>query len=404
MKLHNKPYKFKSFVIQTLALLSLSTFCAFPLHAITTEKHEIDVEIIAQGLDHPWGMAFLPNGTILVTERSGQMRLLNPRNNKAAVYIKGLPDIQAHGQGGLLDVAIHPDFSNNHWVYFSYAEKSGSWLDDKYGTSVARGKLVGNRLEDVEIIFRMSNKTDKSYHFGSRLVFDKQGYLFITLGDRGNRPRAQDLSDHAGSVIRIHDDGRVPSDNPFVGQTKSQPEIYSYGHRNIQGATLDPSTGELWTHEHGPQGGDELNKPEAGKNYGWPIITYGKNYGSGTSIGEGTHKQGMQQPLYYWVPSIAPSGMTFYTGDQFPQWKNNLFVGSLKFQLLVRLQLDGNTVVHEERMLQKKLGRIRDVTQGPDGNLYLLTDAGNGQLIRIIPRYASINKATPTDTDRLYPL
>ena len=217
-------------------------------------------------------------------------------------------------------------------------------------------------------------------------MFDNQGYLFITLGDRGDKPRAQDLSDHAGSLIRLHDDGRVPQDNPFIDNHNARPEIYSYGHRNIQGAALHPSSGSLWIHEHGPQGGDEINIPQAGLNYGWPIITYGVNYVIGTKIGEGTHKAGMEQPVHTWVPSIAPSGMTFYTGEQFPLWKDNLFVGSLKFQQLVRLEIENNKIRHEERLLTDKLGRIRDVRQGPDGLLYLLTDERNGKLVKIFPK------------------
>jgi glucose/arabinose dehydrogenase len=240
-------------------------------------------------------------------------------------------------------------------------------------------------LQDVEVLFRMQPKDDKARHFGSRLVFDNQGYLFITLGDRGTRDRAQDLRDHAGSLIRLHDDGRIPADNPFVGRDDAEPEIYSYGHRNIQGAALHPRTGRLWTHEHGPQGGDELNIPVAGANYGWPVITYGVNYVVGTKIGDGTHKAGMEQPVHYWVPSIAPSGMTFYEGAPFAAWQGNLFVGSLKFRQLVRLELDGTQVAHEERLLSDVFGRIRDVRQGPDGLLYLLTDADDGRLVRLLP-------------------
>ncbi|MCU7810182.1 MAG: PQQ-dependent sugar dehydrogenase, partial [Candidatus Thiodiazotropha sp. (ex Notomyrtea botanica)] len=222
-------------------------------------------------------------------------------------------------------------------------------------------------------------------HFGSRLVFDNDGYLFITLGDRADRPRAQDLADHAGSLIRVNDDGSIPEDNPFFDHQFSKKEIYSYGHRNMQGATLHPDTGRLWIHEHGPQGGDEINIPQAGKNYGWPVITYGVNYGTGTKIGEGTHKTDMEQPIYFWTPSIAPSGMAFYHADRFKNWKGNLFVGSLKFQLLARLELDGERVISEERILKGEIGRIRDVRQGPDGLIYLLTDDDEGKLVRLLP-------------------
>lgn len=346
-----------------------------------SEKHLIVTEVITSALEHPWGLAFLPDGNMLVTERPGRLRLVSQDGELHPDPIRGLPKIRQFGQGGLLDVALHPDFAKNRWVYFSYAERDARGV----GTAVARGRLQGHQLEQIEVLFRLQPKDNKGYHFGSRLVFDNQGYLFITLGDRGTRSRAQDLNDHAGSLIRLHDDGRVPADNPFIGREDARPEIYSYGHRNMQGAALHPVSGKLWTHEHGPQGGDELNIPKAGINYGWPVITYGKNYVTGTDIGEGTHKPGMAQPVHYWVPSIAPSGMAFYSGDRFPQWRGNLLVGSLKFRQLVRLELDGEEVVHEERLLSDELGRIRDVRQGPDGLLYLLTDADDGKLVRLSP-------------------
>ena len=338
-------------------------------------------EIVSDGLEHPWSLAFLPDGRMLVTERPGRLRLVSAAGELHPEPIGGLPVIREHGQGGLLDVVLHPDFGNNRLVYFSFAETDNRGT----GTAVARGRLRGHRLEQVEVIFRLLPKSGARQHFGSRLVFDNDGYLFITLGDRGDRPRAQDLGDHAGSLIRLHDDGRIPADNPFVDRAGKKPEIFNYGHRNMQGAALHPESGKLWTHEHGPQGGDELNIETAGVNYGWPVITYGANYGTGTRIGEGTHKTGMAQPVYYWVPSIAPSGMAFYTGKRFPQWQGNLFIGSLKFRLLVRLVLDGEKVVREERLLEKELGRIRDVRQGPDGLLYLLTDDSDGLLVRLVP-------------------
>jgi glucose/arabinose dehydrogenase len=348
---------------------------------IDTEKHRIDFEVVAEGLANPWAVAFLPEGGMLITERGGKLRIINARGELEDNPIEGLPAIAEHGQGGLLDVVLHPDFKDNRWVYFSYAEADGNG----YGTCVARGKLSGRKLQQLQTLFRMARKTPTRHHFGSRLVFDRQGHLYITLGDRGERPRAQDLNDHAGSVIRLNDDGSIPPDNPFFGKNNRLGEIYSYGHRNMQGAALHPESGKLWTHEHGPQGGDEINIPKPGANYGWPVITYGVNYVIGTKIGEGTHKEGMEQPIHYWVPSIAPSGMAFYTGDRFDKWKGNLFVGSLKFQQLVRLELDGERVTHEERLLSGKLGRIRDVRQGPDGLIYLLTDDANGRLIRLIP-------------------
>ncbi|MDX1498172.1 MAG: PQQ-dependent sugar dehydrogenase, partial [Salinisphaeraceae bacterium] len=294
--------------------------------------------------------------------------------------ITGLPEIKARGQGGLMDVVLHPDFAKNRWVYLSYSEPG----EDGLGTAVGRGKLEGNQLSNWETLFRLHPKTSKRQHFGSRIVFDGKGYMYITTGDRGERERSQDLADSAGTVIRLHDDGRIPKDNPFVGKKNARPDIYSYGHRNQQGAALHPESGVLWTHEHGPQGGDELNIIRPGVNYGWPVITYGEEYGTGFTIGE-THQEGMAQPIHYWVPSIAPSGMVFYTGKQFPEWQGNLFIGSLKFRLLVRLELDGDKVVGEHRLLQNRLGRIRDVRQGPDGYLYLLTDEDDGQLVRLKP-------------------
>jgi glucose/arabinose dehydrogenase len=332
-------------------------------------------------LDHPWGLAFLPDGRMLVTERAGQLRIVQ-EGKLLPQPVAGLPPISAFGQGGLLDVAPHPRFSENGLVYLSYvAQGTGSGA----GTEVARGKLSGSRLENVHVIFRQQPKGGGGRHFGSRLVFDRDGLLYITLGDRGDQGRAQKPDDHAGSVIRLHDDGRVPQDNPFVGRPGWKPEKYTLGNRNMQGAALHPQTGKLWTHEHGPQGGDELNVIRAGANYGWPVITYGVNYGIGTRIGEGTQKAGMEQPLHYWVPSIAPSGMAFYTGDKFPRWQGDLFVGALRDEMLVRLKLDGEKVVQEERLLKGVLGRIRDVRSGPDGFLYVLNDESRGVLARLEP-------------------
>ncbi len=360
-------------------ICSLSTHSAQRLEPVTGDFTG-RIVTLAAGLDHPWGMAFLPDGRILVTERRGDLRLVeNGRLHPKP--ISGLPRIKAEGQGGLLDIILHPRFKENGWIYFSYVAPGKGGM----GTEVARAHLVNHRLTDLQVIFRLEHKTSTSYHFGSRLLFDRAGYLYITIGDRGDRPRAQALDDHAGSVIRIHHDGTTPKENPFFSQRGVKPEIFSYGHRNPQGMALHPETGKVWIHEHGPQGGDELNIIRKGRNYGWPIITYGVNYVIGTRIGEGTHKQGMEQPDYYWVPSIAPSGMSFYYADKFPKWKGNLFLGSLKFQLLVRLELDGDQVVLEERLLKGKLGRIRDVRTGPDGYLYLLTDAANGKLVRLEP-------------------
>ena len=345
---------------------------------IQSELYDYEVETIANGLVHPWGMAFLPDGDILVTERPGRLRRIS-NGELLDQAIRGLPDISQRGQGGLLDVVLHPDFQLNQLIFLAYAGKSIRG----YGTEVLRAKLVENELKDISIIFKALPKSLGGRHFGGRLLFSQDKKLFVTLGDRGDRPRAQDLTDHAGSLIRIKADGVVPADNPFVQTSNASADIYSYGHRNIQGITRKPGQNIIWTHEHGPQGGDEINIIQAGVNYGWPIITYGVNYGTGTKIGEGTHKKGLRQPLYHWTPSIAPSGMTFYTGQEFPKWQNNLFVGSLKFGLLVRLVIENQEIVHEERMLNHAYGRIRDVRQGPDGSLYLLTDEKQGSVLKL---------------------
>ena len=351
-----------------------------PPDVIDTQEHDLRIVEIVKGLEHPWSLAFLPDGDLLVTERPGRLRLIRG-GRLLPEPVAGLPSVAARGQGGLLDVALHPEFAENRWIYWSYSGAGTGGI----GTEVARGKLIDDRLQEVEVLFVMQPKSEGGRHFGSRLVFDRQGYLFITLGDRGERDRAQQPGDHAGAVIRLHDDGRVPQDNPFVGREGWQPEIYSFGHRNLQGAALHPETGMLWTHEHGPQGGDEVNIIRAGVNYGWPVITYGTNYVTGTQIGEGTHKPGMAQPIHYWVPSIAPSGMDFYTGDKFSNWQGDLLVGALKDRMLVRLSLEGEKVVGEERFLKNVLGRIRAVQQGPDGFVYLLTDEDDGVLVRLEP-------------------
>ncbi len=345
-----------------------------------SEEHGFTVTRVLGGLSHPWSLAFLPDGRMLITEREG--RLWIAKDGKLDPQpVAGLPQVTPHGQGGLMDVVLHPNHAQNGLVYWSFAA-SGA---DGVGTEVARGKLAGNRIEGAEVIFRQSPKGTTGRHFGSRLAFDRAGFLYITLGDRGEQERAQTPGDHAGSVIRLHDDGRVPKDNPYAGRPGWKPEKFTIGNRNMQGAALHPVTGMLWTHEHGPQGGDEVNVIRAGVNYGWPVITYGVNYGSGTKIGEGTHKAGMAQPLHYWTPSIAPSGMAFYMGERFPRWKGDLFVGALKDPMLVRLKLEGEKVVREERLLKGVLGRIRDVRAGPDGHLYLLTDESNGVLARLEP-------------------
>ncbi len=347
--------------------------------SFSSELYHLRAVTIAQGLKFPWSMAWLPDGRMLVTEKPGRLRIVS-RSGKISPPVKGLPVIAYGGQGGLLDVVVDPDFASGRTIFFSFTEagKGG------FGTAVARAELRDGRLEKVKIIFRQWPKSQSGRHFGSRIVIARDGLLYITIGDRGERERAQDRSVNRGQVIRIDKNGAVPEDNPFVGKPPFRPEIFTYGHRNPQGATLHPQTGKLWIHEHGARGGDEINIIEAGRNYGWPVIAYGVHY-SGLKIGEGTHKSGMEQPLYYWDPSIAPSGMAFYTGDKFPGWKGNLLVGALKYRLLVRLSLKGEKVVAEERLLKGLKARIRDVRQGPDGFVYLLTDAANGKILRIEP-------------------
>jgi len=346
-----------------------------------SEKHAFRVATLVTGLENPWSVAFLPDGRMLVAELGGRLRLVGQGFQLDPKPIEGLPEIVAQGQGGLFDVVLHPQYAQNGWIYWAYnAPGSGGW-----GTALARGKLQGKRMTEVQELFSMQPKTRSSYHFGGRIVFDTSAMLHLTLGDRGDKDRAQKLDDHAGSVIRLHDDGRVPANNPFVKRAGAFAEKWTLGNRNMQGAALHPITGELWTHEHGPQGGDEVNVMRSGLNYGWPVITYGVNYGLGTKIGEGQVKAGMVQPLQVWVPSIAPSGMAFVSGSQFPQWQGDLLVGALRGQMLVRLTLDGEKVLNEERLLQGRLGRIRDVRMGPDGLVYLLAGEAQGSLLRLEP-------------------
>jgi glucose/arabinose dehydrogenase len=361
-------------------LVLIAWVCSASAQTLRSDEHSFRLVRVVEGLEQPWSLAFLPDGRILVTEKAGRLRVVRDGRLEPQP-IEGLPRVTVHGQGGLHDVALHPQFEKNRFLYLAYAARG----DDGVGTELARGRLNANRLEEVQVLFRQSPKGRAGQHFGGRIVFDRAGLLYLTLGDRGERDRAQDPADHAGSVIRLHDDGRVPNDNPFAGKPGWKPEKFTLGNRNMQGAALHPQTGELWTHEHGPQGGDEVNIMRAGANYGWPVITYGVNYGIGTKIGEGTAKPGMEQPLHYWVPSIAPSGMAFYTGDKFPRWKGSLFVGALRERSLVRLQLEGTKVVKEERLLRDTVGRIRDVRMGPDGLLYLLQDSSDAALLRVEP-------------------
>ena len=346
-----------------------------------TERGRITVTEIITGLDHPWGLAFLPEARMLITERSGRLRIATA-TGEISPPLRGVPKTFVDGQSGLLDVAVSPTFSEDHLVYLSYGEANAR--GNKAGTAVARGRLVGLALERVEVIYRQEPKLSSGTHVGSRLVFDDEGYLFVTQGENRQAAAAQELGKLQGKLVRIRPDGSIPSDNPFVGRSGVRPEIWSYGHRNMQGAALHPVTRKLWTHEHGPSGGDEINIPEPGKNYGWPVITHGIDYSGRPVPGSvGSAAPGMEPPHYVWLKSPAVSGMAFYTGDRVPFWKGNLFVGSLALQELIRLELDGATVVHEERLLSAKYGRIRDVRQGPDGCLYLLVDDANGKLLRL---------------------
>ncbi|MCW5750296.1 MAG: PQQ-dependent sugar dehydrogenase [Alphaproteobacteria bacterium] len=360
-------------------LLSGPGAAAAPGEVVARIGQEAIVRTVAEGLDVPWGMAFLPDGRMLVSERPGRLRIVH-RDGRLSAPLTGVPEVHARGQGGLLDVALDPDFARTRLVYLSFAEPGPGGA----GTAVARGRLGEAGLEATQVIFRQQPKVGGGLHFGSRLAFSRDGYLFITTGERYQRDRAQQLDNHFGKLIRIWPDGTVPPDNPFVGRSDALPEIYSYGHRNMQGATLHPDTGRLWIHEHGARGGDEINLPEPGRNYGWPVITYGVDY-SGLKIGIGTHAPGMEQPVHYWDPSIAPSGMAFYTGEALRGWKGNLFIGSINSPALYRLEVDGTRIVRQERLLADLGEQIRDVRNGPDGFLYLLTDNRNGRVLRIEP-------------------
>lgn len=346
---------------------------------------EPQLERVAHGLANPWAVAFLPDGRYLVTERAGRLRIVEA-DGRVGAPVEGLLPVDAGGQCGLLDVVLDPKFADNALVYWSYAEADAGG-DGGNSTAVARGRLQGNQLRDVQKIFTQLPKVASRQHCGSRLVFARDARLFVTLGDRFSRKDdAQDLSNHIGKIVRIEPDGRVPPDNPFAATPGAKPEIWSLGHRNVQGAALHPQSGELWIAEHGPQGGDEINRVLPGRNYGWPLLTFGRNYGSGTRIGEEGPKPGFEQPLKVWLPvSIAPSGMAFLTSDRYPGWLGSVFVGALRGESLRRLELDGNRVAGEEVLLSGANARIRDVRQGPDGLLYVLTDSADGQLLRLRP-------------------
>lgn len=347
-------------------------------------RAEAEVTEVVAGLNHPWALAFLPDGSMLITERSGTLRRLDPQMRLSAP-LQGLPEIAVRGQGGLLDIALSPNFAEDRWVYLSYAESDGN----KMGTAMGRGRLSedASRLDDFSVLFRQEPKLSTGHHFGSRIVFAPDGFLYLALGENNQRATAQDLGKLQGKVVRLHPDGRIPDNNPFIDNDEARPEIWSYGHRNPQGFALNPWTQELWLHEHGPRGGDEINHVQAGLNYGWPLATYGINY-TGFSIpeAEGTTVEGAEPPLLWWKRSPAISGMAFYDADRFTQWGASLFIGALRSQELIRLTLDGKKVLAEERLLHDRGDRIRDVRVGPDGYVYVLTDSPNGALLRIAPK------------------
>jgi aldose sugar dehydrogenase len=369
--------------IPHLCAIGLAVIASAPAAAQTLRSSagDIAVQTVARGLDRPWSLAFLPDGRILVTERPGRIRIV-AKDGKLSPPLVGIPRVFAVSQGGLHDVVLDRRYAQNHTVYFCYAERG----DGGGRTTLARARLVDEgtpRLDDVKPIFRQEGPLSSGRHFGCRIVQTEDDNLFLSMGDHGDYPNeAQNLGNHIGKIIRVRPDGSVPSDNPFVGRTGAKPEIWSYGHRNAQGLTLHPATSKLWEEEHGPRGGDEVNIIDKGRNYGWPVIGFGIDY-SGARIHEGTQKAGMEQPVWHWVPSISPSGMTFYAGGLFPAWRGNLFVGALSGQALVRLEVDGDTVVKEERLALRE--RVRDVRQGPDGALWLATDSSSGRILRLAP-------------------
>ena len=346
---------------------------------IVSEKQKFVVDTVATGLQSIWGLAFLPDGRVLLNEKAGAIRVI--QNGKLLPdQVTGVPAVYNNGQGGLLDIVLHPDYANNGWIYLSFAKPNASGSEG--GTVIARAKLQGNALVEWQQLFEATPLSSSGVHFGSRIVFDGKGYMFFSSGERGKKENAQDLSNHLGKILRLHDDGRVPADNPFVNTPGAKPEIWSYGHRNPQGLYYDAATGQLWDHEHGPKGGDELNLVEKGKNYGWPVISYGINY-DGTILTELKEKEGMEQPVRYWVPSIAPCGLTMVTSDRYPGWKGNFLVGALAFQLVARVEVANQKFVKEERLLEK-IGRVRAVVQSPDGYIYVTTE-NPGMVLRLVP-------------------
>ena len=369
----------------TLALFSVSFM--WSCFSKKDTSIEVPVETVVEavehigGLDIPWGMAFLPNGDMLVTEIKGKMYR---HDGNQLLEVNGIPEVWVHGQGGLLDVAVHPNFEQNNWIYFTFssAQKEGE-LGEGGTTELVRAELNGTEVKNIESLYKGKHNSEKPFHFGSRIVFDDEGYLYFTIGDRGNRDvNPQDIQRDGGKVYRLKDDGSIPEDNPFVNEEDARAAIFSYGHRNLQGMIYHPVYKTIWEHEHGPRGGDELNEVKKGANYGWPVITYGINY-SGTSITDETEKQGMKQPLYYWVPSIAPSGMAYVDSDIYPDWKGNILIGSLSFQYLERLVMKDKKMAKREKLLEE-IGRVRDVEQGPDGYIYVSVE-GKG-ILKLVPK------------------
>ncbi len=368
-----------------LLFLALMPAAALAQDTVSSEQAKFNVSNVAEGLNHPWGIAVLPDGAMLVTERPGTLRFVD-KDGKLSEPIAGVPEVDARDQGGLLDITLHPNFAENRLLYLSFSEKG----EGGNSTAVARAKLSEDnaKLTDVQVIFSQKPKLQSAMHFGSRIVFDREGRIYVGLGERSHeqfREQAQDLNSHLGKVVRLNEDGSVPPDNPFVGRDDALPEIWSYGHRNIQAAALHPDTGEFWEIEHGPKGGDEVNIPEAGKNYGWPVVSHGVNY-DGTPVGTGEKDApGMEDPIYTWTPVIAPSGMIFYSGKAFPEWKGDLFVGGLSATALVRLELDGEKIAAEERLLTDLGLRIRDVAETPEGDILVITDHDNGRILKLSP-------------------
>ncbi|TYC62450.1 PQQ-dependent sugar dehydrogenase [Rhodobacterales bacterium] len=360
----------------------MAFLAALPLSAPGFAQSQLRPETVAEGLVYPWSVAFLPGGGYLVTERDGALKFVAEDGRQSTVA--GTPDVYAQGQGGLLDVVLSPHFDDDSLVYMTFSQRTSEGA----GTALFKAALVqdgdGYRLENGETIFSGNNRTSGGRHFGSRLAFSEDDHLFMTVGERGEREMAQNAATHHGTVLRLTADGKPAPGNPFLNEEGMQPEIWSYGHRNPQAAAIHPQSGLLWTVEHGARGGDEVNIPQAGKNYGWPVISYGRHY-SGGKIGEGTSKPGLEQPIHYWDPSIAPSGMVFVTSDRYPDWQGDLFVGALRGQHLARLDLRGDEVVGEDKFLTNLGERIRDVRQGPDGYLYVLTDSDDGKLLRLLP-------------------